>query len=84
MKCNTNSMNTTKNLEVTAMHPLDAALLHVHFSKAPESTIFNRSRSNLDEAQLPTLVYACIKFKAPAQFLHTKLACTKCLASEKS
>ena len=35
-----------------------------HFSTAPESTIFNRSRWSLDEAQLQTLVYTCIEFKS--------------------
>ena len=35
-----------------------------NFQSAPESTIFNRSRWNFDEARLQTLVYMCIKFKS--------------------
>ena len=35
-----------------------------NFQSVPESTIFNRSRWNLDEARLQTSVYTCIKFKS--------------------
>ena len=52
-----------------------------HFSKAPESTIFSRSRWNLVRGK--TWFILVYNSKAQTRLLHTKLACTKCLTSGK-